>query len=128
MFLFRYIKLSAVPVTVLLFHPYSTATENKPVQQTGNNTHIIKSDSSIIDPEGSESISIQQYQDRITRLEQNSGVYDSRLGEVLFALGKLYQVQGNHGEAIKAFERALHINKVNRAIPPEPGRTCQSDY
>ena len=44
------------------------------------------------------------------------GVYDPATGEYLLSVGLVYQNDGEHEEAVKAFNRALQIKRVNEGL------------
>ncbi len=70
-----------------------------------------------MDPEFAQRIeSIRQYQQAITQVEFDAGVWASPLIEQLNQLGSLQQQQGNHPEAIATFDRAIHINRINDGL------------
>jgi len=60
--------------------------------------------------------SIQAYQNVISELESVHGAYDSRIGEALLSIGKLYQARGRHKDAVNYLYRALHISKVSGGL------------
>jgi len=55
----------------------------------------------------------------IVAIESEFGPYDFRLQEPLASLGKLLQQAGNHQEALVAFDRALHVTRINRGLYDE---------
>ena len=55
-------------------------------------------------------------QSEIIRIETDEGVWSRQLVEQLGGLGRSYQLQGNHAEAIEAYDRAIHINRVNSGL------------
>ncbi len=60
--------------------------------------------------------SIKNYEELISQLEISGGVYQVQLSEVLLSLGSTYQALDLHAEAIVAFERSLHISRVNDGL------------
>lgn len=60
--------------------------------------------------------SLQDYQTEIDRVELEQGAYGSLLSEHLVGLGLTHQKQGQHEEAIEAFKRAMHINRINEGL------------
>lgn len=59
---------------------------------------------------------IEQYNEEIHRLEADDGAYHSGLSEELTGLGLAYSALGNHEEALKAYDRALQINRINQGL------------
>ncbi len=59
---------------------------------------------------------IDNYNAVIADLEGEGGVWNSDLVEELYSLGTLMQQQGSHEEAIKIFDRAVHINRINLGL------------
>ena len=59
---------------------------------------------------------IQNYEQMIAQLESSGGVYQGQISEVLSSLGASYQSLGRHTDAIAAFQRALHISRVNDGL------------
>ncbi|MCF7981178.1 MAG: energy transducer TonB [Pseudomonadales bacterium] len=60
--------------------------------------------------------SVETYKKTIIAIENEYGVYDSRLSEQLMGLGLAYQNQGEHKSAIGSFKRAAHINRINHGL------------
>jgi hypothetical protein len=60
--------------------------------------------------------SIQNYEELINHLEISGGVYQVQLSEVLISLGTTYQSMNLHAEAVAAFERSMHISRVNDGL------------
>lgn len=60
--------------------------------------------------------SLQQYQDTISKLESEQGAYHPALRQALLALGLWHRDQGDNLQAVEAFEKALHIAKVNAGL------------
>ncbi len=59
---------------------------------------------------------ISRYAEQIQKLESESGVYNSELVEQLLGLGLAYGSGGNHVEALKVYQRALQISRVNNGL------------
>lgn len=59
---------------------------------------------------------IKDYLESSDEYEAEEGPYSSELRENLHTLGKLYQQQGDHDEAISHLERALNIMRVNNGL------------
>lgn len=59
---------------------------------------------------------IQRYEQVLARLETAGGPYDPSLTQELLALGSLYQSAGDYPQALKLFERASHINRINQGL------------
>lgn len=60
--------------------------------------------------------SIAQYEQSIIDFELEGGPYEAGLIEELMSLGTIYQQQGEHDKAIELFDRASHINRVNKGL------------
>lgn len=60
--------------------------------------------------------SIAHYERQIREREAEHGVYDPATGEYLLAVGLVHQQAGNHSEAVRAFNRALQIKRVNEGL------------
>ncbi|TQV84628.1 tetratricopeptide repeat protein [Exilibacterium tricleocarpae] len=60
--------------------------------------------------------STNDYQLEIDRVETEQGAYGSQLSEHLVGLGITYQTEGEHDDAIEAFKRAMHVNRVNEGL------------
>lgn len=56
------------------------------------------------------------YQFYITDLESRFGPYAPGLSEQLLGLGRVYQNQGLHQEAIDIFKRAVHLSRINGGL------------
>jgi hypothetical protein len=56
------------------------------------------------------------YQFYITDLESRFGAYAEGLSEQLEGLGRAYQEQGLHKEAVKVFKRAVHLSRINNGL------------
>ena len=59
---------------------------------------------------------IGNYNAVIADLEGDGGAWNDGLVEELTSLGTLLQQQGSHEEAIKVFDRAIHINRINLGL------------
>jgi tetratricopeptide (TPR) repeat protein len=57
-----------------------------------------------------------EYNETISELESKHGVYHPSIREILIELGQVHQQQENYIEAAEAYERALHISKVNEGV------------
>ena len=64
----------------------------------------------------SSAVSLQQYQDTISKLESEQGAYHPALRQAWLDLGLWRQGQGDYLQAVAAFEKALHIGKVNAGL------------
>lgn len=60
--------------------------------------------------------SIARYERQIREREAEHGVYDPATGEYLLSVGLVHQQEGNHSEAVRAFNRALQIKRVNEGL------------
>jgi tetratricopeptide (TPR) repeat protein len=84
---------------------------------TGNILAEVKTDQEFsASPVTSASQSLQQYQDTISKLESEQGAYHPALRQALFDLGQWYLAQGDYLKAVDAFEKALHVSKVNKGL------------
>ena len=59
---------------------------------------------------------IDNYNAVIADLEGDGGAWNGSLVEELTSLGTLLQQQGSHEEAIKVFDRAVHINRISLGL------------
>ena len=59
---------------------------------------------------------IDNYNAVIADLEGDGGAWNGSLVEELTSLGALLQQQGSHEEAIKVFDRAVHINRISLGL------------
>ena len=64
----------------------------------------------------SSSRSLQKHREIISRLESQHGAYHPELGEALQDMGQWYRSQGYYLKGAEAFEKALHISKVNKGM------------
>ena len=56
---------------------------------------------------------------RITDSEHSTGPFTPGLVDPLISLGSLYQAQGDYDEALQAYQRALHVIRVNDGLTSE---------
>ncbi|GAA4950960.1 hypothetical protein GCM10025791_34160 [Halioxenophilus aromaticivorans] len=54
--------------------------------------------------------------DEIARIESEQGAFGASLGEHLLSLATGYQARGKHVEAVEAFKRALHVQRINEGL------------
>ena len=59
---------------------------------------------------------IREYQAQVYQLETNYDAYHADLSEAVAGLALAYQQAGDHEDAIKSLQRALHINRVNNGL------------
>ena len=59
---------------------------------------------------------IREYNFAVEEIEYTGGAWDRALVEELFALGILQQQQGDHDAAVKTFDRAIHVNRINDGL------------
>ncbi len=52
----------------------------------------------------------------IERIESEQGAFSSALSEQLLSLAANYQARGKHSEAVEAFKRALHVQRINEGL------------
>ena len=62
---------------------------------------------------------INNYLASIESMQAEHGVYHDRIGEELISLGLAYRSLGKYNEAIDAFNRSLHINRINQGLHNE---------
>lgn len=60
--------------------------------------------------------SIDAYAAAIAELEIGGDAYNAALAEELNALGLLLQQQGEHDEAVRLFDRSVHISRINSGL------------
>lgn len=58
----------------------------------------------------------EEYLQRIHQIESSEGAFSYELVPELIGLGLLHQEQANHAESADAFQRALHIIRVNDGL------------
>lgn len=59
---------------------------------------------------------IGSYEQALEELEYEGGAWSQEVAEELVTLGALLQEQGQYEQAIKVFDRAVHINRVNYGL------------
>lgn len=59
---------------------------------------------------------IREYQAQVYQLESMHDAYNADVSEAVAGLALAYQHAGDHEEAIKSLQRALHINRVNYGL------------
>lgn len=59
---------------------------------------------------------VVQYERAIEELQKSHGVYHDRIGEQLLGLGLAHKNLKHYKEAIEAFNRSLHINRINQGL------------
>ncbi len=59
---------------------------------------------------------IENYLREIQEIEAENGPWSDSLSEQLGGLGAAYQARGQHNDAIEAFERAIHISRINNGL------------
>ena len=59
---------------------------------------------------------VEQYVDTIEELQRSHGIFHDRIGEELIGLGLAYKNLGQYRQAIDAFKRSLHINRINQGL------------
>lgn len=60
--------------------------------------------------------SISRYEEEIAELEVNGGPYEEELIQELTAMGDAYSLQGEYEQALRVYDRASHINRVNHGL------------
>jgi tetratricopeptide (TPR) repeat protein len=98
----------------------STRLANQSIQQTPLKEISSLDNEAALAQDSAETIArleaIGNYNAVIAELEGEGGVWNSDLIEELYSLGTLLQQQGSHEEAIKLFDRAVHINRINLGL------------
>ncbi len=79
-------------------------------------TWLAARDTVIIAPPEERAADIAAYQESVLELERTGGAFTPGLDQDLLALGTLLQQDGQLTEAQKAFDRALHVNRVNGGL------------
>ena len=64
-------------------------------------------------------LSLMQYLNTVNTAEGEGGVYAAALSEPLQDIGRAYQAENKHREAIQFFRRALHLSRVNEGLYTE---------
>ncbi|WP_317933450.1 hypothetical protein [Halioxenophilus sp. WMMB6] len=54
--------------------------------------------------------------DEISRIESEQGAYGAELSEHLMALATNYQEHGRHEDAVEAYKRAIHVQRINEGL------------
>lgn len=98
----------------------NTRLANQSIQQTPLKEISTLDNEAALTQDSAEAIArleaIDNYNAVIAELEGEGGVWNSDLIEELYSLGTLLQQQGSHEEAIKLFDRAVHINRINLGL------------
>ena len=98
----------------------NTRLANQSIQQTPLKESAALANEAALEQDAAEAIArleaIDNYNAVIAELEGEGGVWNSDLTEELYSLGTLLQQQGSHEEAIKLFDRAVHINRINLGL------------
>ena len=63
--------------------------------------------------------SIQLYESQIAKIEEKDGPLSDRIAEESMGLGRAYLELGEYNNALEAFDRSLHISRVNQG-PDNP--------
>lgn len=90
--------------------PQSTETTHNPETEL---PAVVELDPAVV---AEKNRAIGKYEQRVQELESSGGVYQVQLSEILLGLGETYQSLNLHTEAITAFNRSLHINRVNSGL------------
>ncbi len=67
-------------------------------------------------PRQGESPLLTAYQREVEELEARSNTYDPQLGETLHGMANTLRMAGEYSEALEAYRRAMHIQRVNHGI------------
>ena len=62
---------------------------------------------------------LRAYRGMIEELETRGGAYDASLAEPLLGLGRALQRAGDHGAAIRALKRGVHLARINDGLYSE---------
>jgi len=88
------------------------ATEAKVMDHTDTNSY-----SDVVIPDTAQlRRTVGQYVDTIEELEKSHGIFHDRIGEELIGLGLAHKNLGQYRQAIDAFNRSLHINRINQGL------------
>ncbi|MAJ54527.1 MAG: hypothetical protein CBC67_00780 [Gammaproteobacteria bacterium TMED107] len=71
---------------------------------------------SINAPSEQQEQTLLEYRDLIERTETAGGAWSPSLVEQLAAIGNLQQIQGDHLAALRSFDRAMHVSRVNAGL------------
>jgi len=66
--------------------------------------------------QGPSEIDVSPYERNIATIERDGGALDYRLSEQFLSVGLAYRANGETGEAIEAFQQALHVNRINKGL------------
>ncbi len=94
--------------------PSSGETATESGDDMADPASVADTPASEIDPQIEQTIKL--YASKVQRLESESGAYNNDLVEQLIGLGLAYSDAEKHAEALKVYQRALHINRVNHGL------------
>ena len=104
----------------IAFYPVPLKEEPKPASLQLAGLEILGSSSRFnISSNDTARISAEEYQANMRQLEMDEGPFAIALSEQAEALGDLQAKLGNHDEAIKAYEKSLHVQRVNDGLNSE---------
>lgn len=66
--------------------------------------------------DGGTGLPVADYLQAVQSREREGGAYDTELAEPLHDLGRAYQAEGRHEQALATFRRALHLNRINGGL------------
>ncbi len=61
-------------------------------------------------------LSLGLYLNSVTAAEQHGGAYSAELSEPLQDIGRAYQAENKHRQAMDYFRRALHLSRINEGL------------
>ncbi len=94
--------------------PSSGETATESGDDMADPASVADTPASEIDPQIEQTIKL--YASEVQHLESESGAYNNDLVEQLIGLGLAYSDAEKHAEALKVYQRALHINRVNHGL------------
>jgi len=104
----------------IAFYPVPLKEEPKPASLQLAGLEILGSSPRLnISSKDTARISAEEYQANMRQLEMDEGPFAIALSEQAEALGDLQAKLGNHDEAIKAYEKSLHVQRVNDGLNSE---------
>lgn len=103
---------AAEPLRIIDIPSDASATEAEIMGRTDMNSH-----SDVVIPDTAQlGRTVGQYMDTIEELQKSHGIFHDRIGEELIGLGLAYRNLGQYRQAIDAFNRSLHINRINQGL------------